>query len=72
MICIYEANNTIEANILKGRLAQEGISAFIAGEYLQGGMGELPALGLIRVMVDEIYENRARTLIAAWQKEESE
>ncbi|MCW9025443.1 MAG: DUF2007 domain-containing protein [Gammaproteobacteria bacterium] len=67
MICVFEANNSLEANIIKSRLENEGINVFIAGEYLQGGIGELPAMGLMRIMVDEIYEPRARSLIEQWQ-----
>ena len=67
MICVFEASNSLEANILKSRLEQEGIHVFIAGEFLQGGIGELPAMGLMRLMVDEIYAPRARKLIEQWQ-----
>ena len=43
---LYEASNAIEANLLKGLLETEGIEVFIRGEYLQGGIGDLPVSGI--------------------------
>lgn len=51
MKVIYQAENSIDANLLKNLLEQAGIMAFINGEYLQGGIGELPTGGLISVSV---------------------
>ena len=42
MKVIYQAENAIDANLLKGWLEQDGIMAFVNGEFLQGGVGELP------------------------------
>jgi hypothetical protein len=50
---LYEAANTIEANLLKGLLEREGIEVFINGEYLQGGIGDLPVSGIITLSVEE-------------------
>lgn len=60
---IYRAENTIDANLVKGVLAQEGITAHISGEYLAGALGELPALGLVEVMVAEEDEAAALELL---------
>ncbi|MEE8119309.1 MAG: DUF2007 domain-containing protein [Gammaproteobacteria bacterium] len=60
---IYHAENTIDANLVKGVLAQEGIVAHISGEYLSGALGELPALGLVTVMVAEEDEAAALKLL---------
>lgn len=66
MICVFEASDNIEAHMILNLLEQEGIEGRINGEFLQGGMGELQAMGLARVMVHSEDENTARTIIATW------
>ncbi len=63
----YEASNSIEAHILQGFLMQEGIATQVVGAYLQGGIGELPAQGFVRLMVDEHDYERARAAIERWE-----
>ncbi len=70
MQTIYDANNSIEANLLKNLLQQEGIEVFIRGEFLQGGIGELPAIGLVSLMVDDADVERAADIVQAWQQGE--
>ena len=70
MRAIYEPVHSIEANLIVGLLQQFGIEAHIAGEYLQGGAGELPAFGLMRVMVADSDAEAARQLIAEWNSAE--
>lgn len=53
MRVVYEAENIIDAHLVKGLLEQEGIPAFVQGEYLTGGMGDLPVAGLVRVAVPD-------------------
>ena len=53
MRIVYRAENVIDAHLVKGALEAAGIPAHVAGEYLTGAMGELPALGLVAVMVPE-------------------
>ena len=65
MVEIYTALNVLDAHILCGLLRQAGIEAQVWGEYLQGGIGELPAWGLVRVAVPEDDVEQARALIAA-------
>lgn len=65
---IYDAQNTIEANLIKNILEQEGVSAHIRGEYLQGGMGELPAMGLVSIMVEDEDTKRAENIIRDWER----
>lgn len=65
---VYAPANSAEAHMLAHMLDQEGIVAHIHGEALQGGVGELPAGGLLQLLVaDEDYD-RARALIAAWER----
>jgi hypothetical protein len=70
MRAIYEPAHSIEANLIVGLLKQFGIQAHIAGEYLQGGSGELPAFGLMRVMVEDKDAESARQLIEEWNSAE--
>ncbi|MEZ5960974.1 MAG: DUF2007 domain-containing protein [Hyphomonadaceae bacterium] len=65
---VYAPANAAEAHMLAHMLGQNDIVAHIHGEALQGGVGELPASGLLQLLVaDEDYE-RARALIAAWER----
>ncbi|HEY0197029.1 MAG TPA: DUF2007 domain-containing protein [Rhodanobacter sp.] len=53
MHTVYRAENLFDAHLVKDALEAEGIPAFIAGEYLTGGIGQLPAMDYIAVMVPE-------------------
>ncbi|HET7924805.1 MAG TPA: DUF2007 domain-containing protein [Rhodanobacteraceae bacterium] len=59
MKIVYRAENIIDANLVKAALADAGIPAFVSGEYLTGGIGTLPALDLVNVMVAESDFERA-------------
>lgn len=63
MIPVFDALNSIEAHSIKIYLIGNGVEAKVGGDYLQGAMGELPALGIVRVFVNETDEIRARKLI---------
>lgn len=71
MKTLYEAGNAAEAHMLVDLLKQQGIAAEIHGEHLQGAVGGLPAMGLVRVVVDEPDFTRARAAIDQWEKAES-
>ena len=60
MITAYHPLNSIEAHSVKIFLIGEGIEARVTGDYLQGAMGELPALGTLQVQVPEADARRAR------------
>lgn len=53
MHTVYHAETLIDAHLVKDYLEQAGVPAFIAGEYLTGGVGQLPARGLITVGVPD-------------------
>ncbi len=53
MHAVYRAENLFDAHLVKDALEAGGIPAFIAGEYLTGGVGQLPAMDYIAVMVPE-------------------
>lgn len=67
MKTVFDASNNIEAHLVMHQLQQAGIDARIEGEFLQGGIGELPAAGNVRVMVDPKDETEARAVIADWE-----
>lgn len=60
---IYEPRDLLEAEMLIGMLAGEGIEAFLNGRHLIGAVGELPVSGLLSVMVADEEAERARLLI---------
>lgn len=63
MRTVYEAANLIDAHLVRQALEAEGIPAFIRGEALIGGMGDLGVLGLVAVMVPEAAWPQARSLV---------
>ena len=60
---IYQAENIIDAHLIKGLLEQHGISAYVGGYYLQGGVGETLADGFASVSVDERDVAAAQAII---------
>lgn len=62
----YEPGNLIEAHLVKGLLAQAGIESWVRGEHLVGAIGELPAIGLLAVMVADEDAEQARGVIEDW------
>lgn len=63
----YEAANGLEAHMIADLLKQEGIEAEVSGQHLQGAVGELPAAGLVRVLVEEDQYLQARAIIQRWE-----
>ena len=64
---VYESSTSLEAHMVKNLLENEGVESRIDGEYLQGGVGELQAMGAIRVVVEEDDYPQAREIIDAWE-----
>jgi hypothetical protein len=67
MKCAYEAANGVEAHMIANLLEQQRLLTRIDGEHLAGGIGDLPAMGLVRVMVNEDDFDRAREIIREWE-----
>jgi hypothetical protein len=65
MRTVYEAANLIDAHLVRQALEADGIPAFVRGEALTGGMGELGVFGLLAVMVPEAAWPEARALVEA-------
>lgn len=49
----YLADNLFDAHLVKHALEDAGLPAFVFGESLIGGMGELPLFGVLRVCVPD-------------------
>ncbi|HET6545816.1 MAG TPA: DUF2007 domain-containing protein [Rhodanobacteraceae bacterium] len=62
MQIVYRAENIIDAHLVKNALAREGIPAYVSGEYLTGGVGQLPASDYVAVMVSGIDIERAQAI----------
>lgn len=72
MKTLYEAANAAEAHMLADLLKQQGITADIHGEHLQGAVGGLQAIGLVRVVVNEQDFASARTVVENWEATETD
>lgn len=64
MRSVYVAENLIDAHLVKHALEAEGIPAWVRGEALTGGIGEIGVFGLVGVMVPDSALPRAREIIA--------
>lgn len=72
MLCVYQARDGLEAHVVADLLQQVGIAARVQGDLLQGGVGELPAAGLVSVWVDNEDASRAREVVEEYQREQPE
>lgn len=64
LVKLFSAEDGIEAHLLKHMLEQTRIPVFITGEFLEGGVGELPAgAGLIDVWVPDDFLADARDVL---------
>lgn len=66
MIAVYNASNSIEAYLIKNLLEQQEIPAYVFGDYLQGGVGDIPAIGLVTVNVSDSDYTNAKEIVEAW------
>jgi hypothetical protein len=65
MQVVYRANNLFDAHLVRHALEDAGLPAFVFGESLVGGMGELPLFGVLRVSVPDGAQQQAQAVIAA-------
>jgi hypothetical protein len=63
MEVVYRATHLFDAHLVRMALEQSGIPAFVLGEALLGGVGELPALGLLTVCVPPSCAEAALALV---------
>ncbi|RJU12255.1 DUF2007 domain-containing protein [Xanthomonas campestris] len=60
----YRASHIIDAHLAKHALEDAGITAFVFGESLMGGAGELPAFGVLQVCVADMHLSQAQAVLA--------
>lgn len=65
MRSVYEAANLIDAHLVRHALEDAGIGAFVRGEALTGGMGDLGVFGLVAVLVPDAQWLQAREVVEA-------
>ena len=61
----YQADNLFDAHLVKHALEAAGIPAFVFGESLLGGGGELPLFGVLRVCVPDTAFPEAQDIVQA-------
>ena len=67
---VFDALSNIEAHLVLHQLQQAGLEAHIQGEHLQGGMGDLPAIGNVHIIVNDTDEVEERQIIPDWNDTE--
>ena len=65
MRVVYLADNLFDAHLVKHALEEAAIPAFVFGESLLGGMGELPLFGVLRVCVPDTALPQAEDVLKA-------
>ncbi|RDS84574.1 DUF2007 domain-containing protein [Dyella monticola] len=63
MRIVYRAQNLIDAHLVKDALEHAQVPAFISGEYLTGGVGQLPAMDYVAVLVPESSVDVAESIV---------
>ncbi|MGH8192674.1 MAG: DUF2007 domain-containing protein [Rhodanobacteraceae bacterium] len=63
MRVVYHAEGIVDAHLVKDALEQAGVPAFINGEYLIGGMGQLPARDFLTVSVPDVCIEAAAPVV---------
>jgi hypothetical protein len=63
MRVVYHAESIVDAHLVKDALEQAGIPAFVSGEYLIGGVGQLPARDFLGVSVPEVCIEAAEPVV---------
>jgi|HigsolmetaAR201D_1030396.scaffolds.fasta_scaffold00071_47 hypothetical protein len=70
MVPVFRCSDYLQAQLLAGLLRQHGIDTYLQGAYLQGGVGELPAIGQLVIMVDEEDRSAAEWILRAYERGE--
>lgn len=68
---VYEPSSLIEAHLLRGMLEQFQIEAQVHGDTLIGGMGELPAAGLLSISVPDAQVEEAFDILRDYEANSS-
>lgn len=63
MRVVYHAEGIVDAHLVKDALEQAGLPAFINGENLIGGVGQLPARDFLSVSVPDVCVDDAGPIV---------
>ena len=67
---IYQAENSLEAHMLKGALEVSGITVQLQGEALAGALGELPANAIeVTMLVKRHHFAQAQQILLEYQQQ---
>lgn len=67
MTPVYIAESTLDAQLVQDLLLGAGITAHVYGPNVAGAIPEVPATGLIRVVVEDGEVELALDMIRDWQ-----
>jgi len=70
MVKIYSARDITEAQIIKGMLEAHNIEAYVGGQYLQGGVGDLAVMDFATISVADENADAARELVGKYERDE--
>lgn len=71
MKTVFRTDSNVEGHLALHQLQNAGIEAEIVGDMLQGAVGEIAAIGNVRVMVDEKDVDAAKEVLAEWEGQQS-
>lgn len=63
MRVVYHAESIVDAHLVKDALDNAGVPCFINGEYLTGGIGQLPARDFLTVSVPDVCVDAAAPVV---------
>jgi hypothetical protein len=66
---VFEASSALDAHLIRDLLERAGVPSRIDGEFLTGGIGELPVGNLVAVLVAPEHVAEAREIIAEWEQQ---
>jgi len=68
VISVFRCSDYVQAQLLAGLLREHNIDVYLQGALLQGGVGELPAMGHLSIMVDNADRVAAEQILAAYER----
>lgn len=68
MRIVYQSTNLADVHLLRDLLVQTDILAQIQGEFLRGGIGELPADTPVSLAVPDEQAEAARAIVLDWER----
>lgn len=72
MRIVYQSTNVADLYVLRDLLTQADIPAHVQGEFLRGGIGELPADTPVSLAVADAQADAARAIVLDWERSRPE